>query len=415
VEIFRDTLFLTASYDKVARVWDLRTGRLVAEMRGHAAPLNAASFSPGGEVATACVDFTARLWKIRVPEPLTLEAPEALTPSSADVAAGGGKAVQAYWQAPIAHILDLPSGRVAATLEGHTAAITTIRFSPDGGKVLSASDDGTARIWSAESGRQIHVLSGHGAGIFSCSFSPDGKKVVTLSQDRTARFWSVETGKEERVYTGLERILWSGFGPDSDRFFLLEEYRGVRIGRISSGEVHPFLPELERRINGADLGPDGQIVLAVRTTKAQVRAIADGSLIATLIQPSRVAQVVYSPDRRWLGTLDSDGMARIWDAVTYEEILNIGRPGKFAERVHFPRTQGRVLVQWYPEGARQRGQEEVVIYPLDVRAAALRAKFAELTPDERENFKVGAAEERREYRRTWAGGDIFGEASPSRP
>jgi hypothetical protein len=57
----------------------------------------------------------------------------------------------------------------------------------------------------------------------------------------------------------------------------------------------------------------------------------------------------------------------------------------------------------------------VVIYPLDVRAAALRAKFAELTPDERENFKVGAAEERREYRRTWAGGDIFGEASPSRP
>ena len=416
VDIFRDALFLTASYDKVARVFDLQTGRLLAEMRGHAAPLNAAAFSPGGEeIATACVDFTARLWKIQVPEPLTLDAPEGLTPSSADVAAGGHKAVQGYWQAPIAHIVDLPSGSVAATLEGHTAAITTIQFSPDAARVLSASRDGTARIWSGESGRQIHVLAGHGGEVFSCSFSGDGKRVLTLSHDRTARFWSAETGKEERVYSGAERPLWAGFGPDSDLFFLLEEYRGLQLGSISSGEVRPFLPELSRRINGADLGPDGQIVLAVRTTKAQVRSIADGSLIATLIQPSRVAQVIYSPDRRWLGTLDSDGVARIWDAATYEEILNIGRPGKLTERLHFPRPEGRFIVKWHQEGARVRGHEEVVIYPLDVRAAALRARFAELTPDERENFKVGTPEERLEFRRTWPGGDIFGEPSPSTP
>jgi len=417
VEIFRDALFLTASYDKVARVWDLRDGRLVAEMRGHAAPLYAAAFSPGGEeVATGCVDFTARLWKVGVPEPFTLQAPDGMSVISGDVAAGGRKGVQAFFQTSTLHVVDLPSCRVTARLEGHSGVITMVRFSPDGARVLSVSEDGTARLWSTESGRQIHVLSGHEGGLLLGSFSPDGRRVLTLSQDRTARVWSAESGREERVYRGVERGLYAGFGPDSDQIFLLEEYRGLQIGRISSGELSGIFPELSRRVNGAALCPDGaRMLLALRTTKAQVRAIADGSLIASLIHPSRVAGVTYSPDGRWIGTLDSDGVGRIWDASTHEELLNIARPGKLTERLHFPHAAGLVLTKWFPDGARDQSGAEVLVYPLDVRAAALRARFADLTPDERENFKVGSPEERREYRSAWRGGDIFGEEAASRP
>jgi WD40 repeat protein len=75
-------------------------------------------------------------------------------------------------------------------------------FSPDGPRIVTASQDGTARIWDAVSGRVIAGLRGHARPVLSAAFSPDGSRIVTASQDRTARMWDVATGKEISVLRG---------------------------------------------------------------------------------------------------------------------------------------------------------------------------------------------------------------------
>jgi WD40 repeat protein len=57
-------------------------------------------------------------------------------------------------------------------------------FSPDGKRVVTASDDNTARVWDADSGKEIALLKGHYIGVSSAGFSPDGKRVVTERQHR---------------------------------------------------------------------------------------------------------------------------------------------------------------------------------------------------------------------------------------
>ena len=52
---------------------------------------------------------------------------------------------------------------------------------------MTASWDGTARIWDAENGNEFAVLKGHTGRVFSAAFSGDGKRVVTASDDTTAR------------------------------------------------------------------------------------------------------------------------------------------------------------------------------------------------------------------------------------
>jgi WD40 repeat protein len=62
-------------------------------------------------------------------------------------------------------------------------------FSPDGKRVVTASEDQTALVWETETG---HLLSGplaHRGTVWAAAFNPDGTRVVTASLDGTARVW----------------------------------------------------------------------------------------------------------------------------------------------------------------------------------------------------------------------------------
>ncbi len=98
--------------------------------------------------------------------------------------------------------------RGARTLEGHTAVVYALRFSPDGQRLLSGSDDRTLGVWDSSRGQLIARLRGHSNYVHDLDVSPDGQRVVTASGDGTARIWepyplaqrfSDRDAREERV------------------------------------------------------------------------------------------------------------------------------------------------------------------------------------------------------------------------
>src|SRR5438045_5473401 len=72
------------------------------------------------------------------------------------------------------------------TLEGHSAYVNAVAFSPDGKLVASASGDRTIRLWDSATGASLQTLEGHSDWV---AFSPDGKLVASASGDRTVRLW----------------------------------------------------------------------------------------------------------------------------------------------------------------------------------------------------------------------------------
>ncbi len=92
---------------------------------------------------------------------------------------------------------DAETGALLRTFRGHTDWVRSVAFSPDGKRVLTGSDDSTAKLWDAETGQEIRTFLGHTYSVYSVAFSPDDKRVLTGSGDGTARIWELEVAVED--------------------------------------------------------------------------------------------------------------------------------------------------------------------------------------------------------------------------
>ncbi len=96
-------------------------------------------------------------------------------------------------------------------IKAHSGAVHRAQFSPhdDSRWILTAGEDNTAKIWNTETGELLLTMVGHTAAVTSASFSPDGDRVLTASKDFTAKMWdtSVLNDKEKLAETDTAKEL----------------------------------------------------------------------------------------------------------------------------------------------------------------------------------------------------------------
>jgi len=79
--------------------------------------------------------------------------------------------------------------KCSTVLKGHDGEISQICFNPQGTRILTAGIDKTARLWNTETGECLQILEGHNDEIFSCTFNYHGDTIITGSKDNTCRIW----------------------------------------------------------------------------------------------------------------------------------------------------------------------------------------------------------------------------------
>jgi len=120
-------------------------------------------------------------------------------------------------------IMNPNNGVVIRYITGHAKKVNEVEFTPDGNFIVSASDDGTCKLWDVNTGALIRTFTGHSGAVFSMDLSPNGKKLISCGADNTIRIWEVSTGAQKALYdyetgAGVGGVYSVHFGKDEYHF-----------------------------------------------------------------------------------------------------------------------------------------------------------------------------------------------------
>lgn len=110
----------------------------------------------------------------------------------------------------------------------HTREIKSVTLSEDGKYLVSASADGTLKVWDMHTERPIHTLSGHSDEVWCSSISPDNEIVVSGSSDGTIRLWRMKNGTEMCVFNCGVDIFFVTMSHDKGTIVALGDKYGAR-------------------------------------------------------------------------------------------------------------------------------------------------------------------------------------------
>ncbi|PBK77602.1 WD40 repeat-like protein [Armillaria solidipes] len=307
-------------------VWDILSATPVRTLRGHSDAVNCISVCKNRPtaLASASTDGTIRLWDTSLGTCTSILCPDrqpvfavAFLPSGTSIVSGSNDGIIRLW--------DLIASDYTETkaIRAHDAAIRTISITSDGLTFATGSSDCTVKMFAMEADIPTFTFEGHSDAVCSIAFSPDGTALVSAaSEDRYMRVWSTSTGcltSELRGY--VEQV---DYTPDGKQMVSVSNDGTWRLW--AADQLPSIIDPLDHKaaVCSVVFSSDGRL-LATGGGKddplVKVWSTDVGEHMKTMCgHSSTVCSLAFSHDQRRLASGSGDRTVRIWDISSGESL-----------------------------------------------------------------------------------------------
>lgn len=363
-----DKWVATASTDNVIRLWNLADGQPAKMLAGHAGAVTALAFTAdSAKLVSGSADQSVRVWDVAAGTQLArVDTPAPIT--SLAVAVDGTKLVTGHadklirvWSVPTAlpalpqppapvaalaatadrkllaipqadgkiTLVDTTNGQVVRELTGHAGAVTSVRFTLNGARLVSGGADRTIRVWDVASGAAVQTLIGGTAELTRVAIHPNGVNVAAGYADGQVALYKLDVAAP-RAFPS------DNGGPATvstiSRDGKLSATDGVEGGKpavivrdIASGNITKKLVGFEAAITALSFNADGTLIAAGSADKtARVFNIAEAKELAKFAgHTNTVAAIAFTNDNNVVVSGAADNSVKAWSVSESKELANL--------------------------------------------------------------------------------------------
>lgn len=285
----------TAGVDRIIRIWDTATWKLVYELTGHTDAIRGLVFVPfTGQLASAGFDRTIRLWDIASGQPLQTLRSEtnrflciAISADGKRLYAGGGYSTDTSlprtaddylkWKGVVV-LCDSADLSNVTEFADHTSMIRSIASVPGRDAFVTGGYDGSLIAWNAIDGTVLRQFSGHPHRVFSVAVSASGESICSGSGPEQAviglsdsqarpvggfRRWSMNDTNEISVTKASEsRIYAVAFSRDQNRIITAAADETLRVWDSATNQHLLSFDDAKSAIRSMAISPDGDWIIA---------------------------------------------------------------------------------------------------------------------------------------------------------
>jgi len=280
-------------------------------------------------------------------------------------------------------------GREAITFQALDGDDLMLRLaiSPDG-KTLAVTGKQAITLWDAGSRKKIASLDGHTADVKTIKFSPNGELLVSGSEDKSVRLWRVETRKQHKKIDLPGRVRDVSFSPDGKRLAVafIEDTRihiiDVATGKIESVLAVPGAKKVDgsNAVASVDFSPDGKYLVAAVGGRGWRKFLGEDAVIAIWDAKTMQLRARFVADRHNIYDLDiSPDSKTIAAACHRSKVVKLWKLEIPEVRPADPKVVAKLIAQLDDEAFARREEADLQLRKIGPATAEALQKAVDAT------------------------------------